>query len=425
MPPGEDKRPAISDTYIASKKRTLSQTDRDMEPNQSRHLDESEPCLTETGLESVISSPDPPHGIHPAMWAMLRSIKANTDKANTLAENIDHRVLILEDQADHTGATLAKITAQMNTITETNNVLVSRLIRAEAKIERQRCEIVDLRARSMRDNIIIKTSGTEYKERRDEDTASVVQTFLAKEMKVPYTEKIAIPRAHRMGKAMDGKNRMMIAKIAFDDDLKRIFANADALKNTNFQISKQIPQEVEERRQFGWAVRKKARSEGRFARFDGGRLVFDSEIVTKYDPVALPACSYMTGGPTKSRPIFQVSDSHTVAGHRFQCWLASADSLQSVRDAYDAMIITKNAANADHIPYAFRFHGEEGGTEENFESDGDHGAGLHALKVMKLKGMNDMSVFVTHVSSEIPISMKAKGDAIKHVVNDVYIKWES
>ena len=132
-----------------------------MEPNQSRHLDESDPYLTETDLESVISSPDPPHGIHPAMWAMLRAIKANTDKANTLAENINHRVLILEDQADHTGATLAKITAQMNTINETNNVLVSRLIRAEAKIEHQRCEIVDLRARSIRD-IIIKTSGTEY-----------------------------------------------------------------------------------------------------------------------------------------------------------------------------------------------------------------------------------------------------------------------
>ena len=232
-------------------------------------------------------------------------------------------------------------------------------------------------------------------------------------MKVPYTEKIAIPCSHRMGTAMDSKNRMMIAKIAFDDDLKRIFSNADALKNTNFQISKQIPQEVEGRRQFGWAERKRARSEGPFSRFDGGRLVVDSETVTKYDPVALPACSYMTGGPTESWPIFQVSDLHTVAGHRFQCWLASADSLQSVRDAYNPMIIMNNAANADHIAYAFRFHGKEGGTGQNFESDGDHSAELHALKVMRSKGMNDMTVFVTHVSSEIPISMTAKGDAIK------------
>ena len=396
-----------------------------MEPNQSGHLDESEPCLTETDLESVISSPDPPYGIHPAMWAMLRSIKVNTDKANTLAENIDHRVLILEDQADHTGATLAKITTQMNPITETNNVPVSQLIRAEAKIERQRCEIVDLRACSSETTLLSRLRAPNIRRGVTKIRHHWYKPSWQRKWRSHIPKKIAIPRAHRMGKAMDSKNRMMIAKIAFDDDLKCIFANADALKKIDFQISKQIPQEVEGRLQFGWAERKRARSEGWFSGFDGGRLVVDSETVIKYDPVALPACSYMTGGPTKSRPIFQVSDPHTVAGNWFQCWLASPDSLQSVRDAYDAMIITNNAANADHISYTFSFHGEEGGTNQNFESDGDHGAGLHALKVMKSKGMNDMTVFVTHVSSEIPISMKAKGDAIKHVVNDVYSKWES
>ena len=64
-----------------------------------------------------------------------------------------------------------------------NKNLVGRLLRAENVIERQCSDITDLRARMMRDNIIIKTKGECYKDKRDENTTSVFKLFSIKNLK--------------------------------------------------------------------------------------------------------------------------------------------------------------------------------------------------------------------------------------------------
>ena len=115
----------------------------------------------------------------------------------------------------------------------------------------------------MRDNIIVKTKGECYKEKRDENTTSVFQTFFRQELKVANAEQISIPWAHRMGWAGNGFNRMVISKVPQAEDQERIFMNASVLNDTEFSISKQLPHKVEERRIFGWAKYKNARQDGR------------------------------------------------------------------------------------------------------------------------------------------------------------------
>ena len=138
-----------------------------------------------------------------------------------------------------------------------------------------------------------------------------------------------------MGRASNGFNRMMIVKVPSDADQKRIFANAKALHNTGHSINKQIPYEVEERRIFGWPMYKKARQEGKFAKFVCGHLFVDGEAVTAVDPVSLPPSSVTLGGASNTMVTAVSSDEHGVEGHVFMAWAAPVSNLQNVQDGLD------------------------------------------------------------------------------------------
>ena len=182
--------------------------------------------------ELQYSDGTPPEGVHPNVWEMLLSIKKDTARATELGASLDQRLVILEDSHDHTGADIAKLKQAVTEVAKSNKILNGRLFRAEMTIERQRAEITDLRMRSMRDIVIIRTKGATYKECREENTSSVFKRFLAQEMHVPNAEKITITRSHRMGQSIGDMNKMMIANVAFDDDQRRIFDNAKSLKGT-------------------------------------------------------------------------------------------------------------------------------------------------------------------------------------------------
>ena len=70
---------------------------------------------------------------------------------------------------------------------------------------------------------------------------SKFHTFLDKELHVRDATRIDIPRVHRMGRAINRCNRMMIAKVPNEDPKRRILANANVLNSTDYSISHQIP----------------------------------------------------------------------------------------------------------------------------------------------------------------------------------------
>lgn len=360
-------------------------------------------------------SAEPPDGVNPVLWDMLLSIKSDTTTTNEKLDAVDNRVLVLEDQHDHTGQELHRMKESLAEIIECNRSLVGRLLRAERKIDRQRDEITDLRTRMMRENIIIRSKGAEYKDNRNENTASIFQNFVSKELRVPNSDKINITRAHRMGQSSGEYNRMIIAKVPAEEDHKRIFANVKALKNTSYSISRQYPQEVEERRQFGWPAYKNARATNTPARFDGGRLVVDSNPVNKYDPLPLPPISASVQG-IASPMMWGISDVAEESGHTFKAWVTPVKNMYSVRDTFDKLLQNDGAAGANHIPYAFRFKDENGQLVENFESDEDSGMGLHIIKSMRIKEAMDVAIFIAHNKSDCNITMKAKLNCTRHVV---------
>ena len=97
----------------------------------------------------------PPTGVHPWIVQMLTAIRQESACTSNRVNHVEDRVGALEGQHGHIADAITQLTLS-------NKTILGRLQRAEITIERQRSEINDLRARSMRNNIIVKTRGDKY-----------------------------------------------------------------------------------------------------------------------------------------------------------------------------------------------------------------------------------------------------------------------
>ena len=88
------------------------------------------------------------------------------------------------------------------------------------------------------------------------------------------------------------------------------------------------------RRQFAWSEFRKARSEKKHVRFDGGSLIIGGHPVKKFDPVELPTTSNMLQGLQSPTLIVGTSEVLVEDTHTFQAWATPVSSLYmtSVRD---------------------------------------------------------------------------------------------
>ena len=181
---------------------------------------------------------EPPEGVHLMLWGMLKPIKNDVAQL----QGVGDRLTALEDQVDKDGSDIAMIQLFVQQLISANKTLAGRLMRVEATIEKQQATITDLKMRSMRDNIIIKTTGPKYKDIQDENTDSTIRRFLKDEMHIANVEDIRMNSSHRMGQASANfNNKMLIARLPCRTDQSKIFDNASALQGTNFSICKQFP----------------------------------------------------------------------------------------------------------------------------------------------------------------------------------------
>lgn len=363
---------------------------------------------------------DIPDDLVPWIKDMLISIKRDTMTTSSNVNDLQNRVAVLEDQANNDGANHSTLQQKFDHLEHKFDIVCGRLIRAESKIARQTADIIDLRTRSMRDNIIIRTKGDKYKATKDENTASKFRSFVGTEMRVANSDNIAIARAHRMGFSSGDTNSMMIAKVSNDEDQRRIFDNVKSLKDSAFSISKQQPLEIEERKQFAWAEFKRAKELKQKARFDHmGRLFIEDIHVSKFDPVVLPTTSSIGNDANNDPTTLKVASSDECAldGHKFKAWAVEVNSLQGVRNAYDHLLKLGVLDDASHVPFAFRYMLNTGGLIENFDSDGDHYVGLQTLRIFQTKKCMNVAVFLNHETSSAPMGSKKKMECLKHVVS--------
>ena len=368
----------------------------------------------------VVESPavfprDPPEGVHPTMWDMLRRIQSDVSKIH----DVQSRVTAIEDQIDNDGTEISLLQHAVQQLMASNKTLSGRLLRAESVIKRQQGEITDLKSRSMRDNIIIKTSGDKYKEIRKEDTNATIRKFFHDELRIPDSQNMVINSSHRMGTASAGNNRMLIARLPRRIDHNKIFDNVKPLQGTQYSVTKQVPPEIDERRQFAWVDFKKAKADKRPARFDGSTLVIGGDAVRKFDPLDLPNASNVLQGRQSAALVTGTSDLFVEGTHTFQAWATQVRSPYDVREAYDHLLHKPELAGALHAPYAFRFNGTDGKLTENFYSDGDSHIGVMMVRVMRELTADNVAVFVAHHTADnrpTPLPRGKKMESLANVI---------
>ena len=106
-----------------------------------------------------------------------------------------------------------------------------------------------------------------------------------------------------------------------------------------------------------------------------------------------------------------------IKSHTYNACATKIQSLQDIRDTLDILLRSDTYSNTDHLPYAFRFQDANGEQIENFNSDGDNGAGIQILKTLKSKNVNNLVIFATHSNSESYLSAKQKNDSLSKVTS--------
>uniref|UniRef100_A0AAV2M822 Uncharacterized protein n=1 Tax=Knipowitschia caucasica TaxID=637954 RepID=A0AAV2M822_KNICA len=123
--------------------------------------------------------------------------------------------------------------------------------------EKLKADLLELRCRSMRDNLLIMGI-SEDKGETYSIAENLVRAFLQEQLGIPEEEvkKIQMERAHRIGKRKEeGKPRPMVVKFTSSKCKDGVLSLSKRLKGTSFFITSQYPTEVVEKRHMGKHVR--------------------------------------------------------------------------------------------------------------------------------------------------------------------------
>ena len=102
---------------------------------------------------------------------------------------------------------------------------------------------------------------------RNKDTEEVLRTFLERDLGYREARNVEFQRVHHIGKSKDGNPRPILAHFLRYKDCQQIFSLGHRLKGTNFQMFRDLPQEIIARRKAQMEAFKDARKNGVAASF--------------------------------------------------------------------------------------------------------------------------------------------------------------
>jgi hypothetical protein len=135
----------------------------------------------------------------------------------------------------------------------------NRIVELEEANRRLHESVVDLKARSMRDNLLFFNVEEEEKGNTDEKIFQILE----EKLEIPDARnKIKIDRTHRVGRKRNAqrKPRAIVVKFNYFRDREFIRQNARKLRGTRIGIAEQFPVEIKKIRQTLYPEMKKAKA---------------------------------------------------------------------------------------------------------------------------------------------------------------------
>jgi tRNA threonylcarbamoyladenosine modification (KEOPS) complex Pcc1 subunit len=201
------------------------------------------------------------------IYEMIRTVMAKLD---TLDE-IKNRIVCVEQDFKQMKSSLEFAHAEVQDLKEqignaknSEEENRNRIVELEEAqlIEANRClheSVIDLKAPSMRDNLLFFNVEEEEKENTDEKIFQILE----EKLEIPDARnKIKIDRTHRVGRKRNAqrKQRAIVVKFNYFRDREFIRQNARKLRGTRIGIAEQFPEEIEKIRQTLYPEMKKAKA---------------------------------------------------------------------------------------------------------------------------------------------------------------------
>ncbi|XP_078356079.1 uncharacterized protein LOC144640896 [Oculina patagonica] len=274
-----------------NKRKTISSASSDestLSPESKKTKSNSSPTRTEQDDE-VMSALN----ISQDLGATLQAILAKLDKLDTIEsavnkieaklENLEKRTQTLEeyqttskkdieDLKDGLNFTGQQLNEKMEGVKKAHQIYEGQLAELAEKVQKNEELIKEVKTKNLylesysrRENI--KFTNINQAVERAEDTEDVLRTFLEEDLGYRDARTVEIQRVHRIGKSKDGKPRPILARFLRYKDCQQIFSLGHRLKETDFQMFRDLPQEIISRRKTQMEAFKEARKHGVAASF--------------------------------------------------------------------------------------------------------------------------------------------------------------
>ena len=253
----------------------------------AQNLNNSNLCTPVKSVKAKIQKPNTPdrvmegreetkevdlHEIQQMFTAMmmklekLDNIEADMKEIKHSLEYAHAEIADLKKENETNKANQERDRARINKLEEDNATLCNK--------------IVDLQARSMRDNLLFFN----IPERDQGNTTEIIHELLKSKMEIDDAQnRIKIDRSHRIGKKREGnrKPRPIVVKFNYHQDREHVRLNAKKFKGTNIGVSEQFPEEIESVRKTLYPELKKAKAEGKRARIVRDKLIIEGQVFNR------------------------------------------------------------------------------------------------------------------------------------------------
>lgn len=139
-------------------------------------------------------------------------------------------------------------------------------------------DIVDLQARSMRDNLLFFGIDEAADNDVNENCIEAVQKFCAEKLEIDDT--LVLERAHRIGKRKQGKPRPIVVKFNRFQQRETVRHSSSKLKDSRYSITEQYPKPIQENRKRLWPIYKEARAAKKRVSMVRDKLYIEGQLYT-------------------------------------------------------------------------------------------------------------------------------------------------
>ena len=259
----------------------------------------------------------------------------------------------------------------------------------KVKVKEQGEQIIELKARSMRENIVV--NGINENENETwQNTKTKLQEFFQNELKIEAEYDIEIDRAHRIGQNKNG-TRPIVANLATQAARDMVFSKLKNLKQgSKFSVNEQLPPEVTERRKRLWSKYKEAKqNKTNKVKWSLDKLFINGKCFTAFD-------DDIEVNPVDLENDIEIKHTKhtTVDGSTFMGHCAEIESKNDISSVMAKLMQDRSVASATHNIYAYRTK-DGNSIKEGFRDDGEHGAGHQILRLLREMNIENCMIVVT------------------------------